>query len=208
MASIMFNTQINNLYQIWQESLIGGAVIVVCALVGWLAGNVHDRWAVRVVKWWLDHIVYRVVISRSWLKRTVMIAVNNSLICLCPPLLGKLDYIAWLAIACIGFCLGVALRLMIKETPAVRDDEEKIISSNTKSPIIGMLLNLLEIPAIMLCAGLGLSQGAMTSTIDLPSALHIYCLFALPMFIIGASGESLWMGCDPNISKLWTHKHK
>ncbi|MHC4672752.1 MAG: hypothetical protein ACYTBZ_09745 [Planctomycetota bacterium] len=201
----MFDTSIDILYLIWQESLVATAVIVICVLVGWKAADVHDRWAVRAVKWWMDHVVYRVLTSPSWLKRTLMIAANNSLICLCAVLLGALGHLAWLAVAGIGFCLGVALHLMIKATAVDRDDRETPISRNKTLTAIGMLLNLLEVPAIMLSAGLSLAQCALTSTIDLSAALSVFGWFAMPMFIIGAAGESLWMGYDPHIVKLWTH---
>ncbi|UCD30522.1 MAG: hypothetical protein JSV03_08660, partial [Planctomycetota bacterium] len=188
--------------------LIGGSVIVVCVFVGWRAAYADQSWAVRAVKWWLYHVVYRVVTSRSWLMRTCMIAANNSLICLTAVVLGAFGHVAWAAVACIGLGLGIALHLMIGTRPIDVDvvEEEIPVSRNKALTTIGMLLNLLEVPAIMLSAGLSLAQGALTPTISLSMALGIFVRFALPMFVLGAAGESLWMGYDTNISKLWPPK--
>jgi len=209
---------INKLYGIWTESLIGGAVIVVCVFVGWRAGYGRDSRLVRAVKWWLDHVVYYVVTSRSWLKRMLIIAANNSFICCCVVLIGCIDYVAWLGVVSVGFCLGIALHLMIAGRRAELDgegmsegevEEDKSGVSHISIPsMLGMLLNLLEVPAIMLSAGLALAQGTLSSQLDLTDALSGFVCIVLPLLILAAGGESLWMGCDPNMPKMWPPEDK
>lgn len=58
---------------------------------------------------------------------------------------------------------------------------------------IGFALNLIEVPAIMLTAGLCLSQGAWRGAIGLDAALTTYAAVVVPMLIVSAAGEALWM---------------
>ncbi len=57
---------------------------------------------------------------------------------------------------------------------------------------LGVLLNMLEVPAIMLSAGLSLAQGTLWPVASLP-VWSIFGAVVVPALILAAVGESLWM---------------
>jgi len=199
----MWFEHLNYCRLIWQESLIGGVVIVVFVFLGIYQGRTSENIITWSVKWWLDHVVRVIVSSPSWLFRTAAIAANNTLVCFAAVVLGALVYIAWIGIACIGFSLGIALTLMTTNKSFESDEEQSPFSRKSKSTTIGLVLNLLEVPAIMLSAGLSLAQGALGSTLNLSQAITTFALIVIPLLLISAAGESLWMDHDSSLSKLW-----
>ncbi len=198
----MFGYHLHNLLLIWRQSLAGGAAIVVCVAIGWWIGRARGNWFVRVVSWWLRHVVHPLLSSRTWFRRTVIIAANNSLICATVVVLGSFGHIAWLGVAGIGLGLGVALRLTIAETIAEGHDEPPA-GRRWFLEGVGFALNALEVPAIMLAAGLSLGQGAMSPALSLTSALAAFALWVLPMLVVSAAGEALWMTVAPCLPGLW-----
>lgn len=199
----MFDRCLESVFQVWPESLAGGAAIVACVAVGWRLGRARRSRLVRVVSWWLQHVVRPVMESRTWFRRTVIITANNSVICAVVVVLGSLGRVAWLGVAGIGLGLGIALRLMIPLAAAVQDEETRRTGRRRALTAVGLALNVLEVPAIMLSAGLSLAQGAMSSTLDLSTALEVFALFAFPLLVVGAAGEALWMTVDSRLPKLW-----
>ncbi len=195
----MIELPLDSLSLIWRESLVGGAVILVGVVAGWWAGPARRRWPVRVVAWWLAHVVRPVIASRSWLRRAVTIAANNTLVCATLVLLGPLGRVAWLGVACLGLGLGIALRLMFGAYASSEGDIGAVVPRGRVRELIGVALNLLEVPAIMLAAGLGLGQGALSPALDLPGALWVFGLIVFPLLVVSAAGEALWMGAVPDL---------
>jgi hypothetical protein len=193
---------------VWREALVGGAVIVVGTAFGWRLGASQGVPYVRAVAWWVDHVVGPLVASRAWVFRTVIIALNNATVCAVVVILGPLGALAWLGVGLLGLSLGIALRLMSSE--ASLEDREAEAPQRTQSDRIiesvGLALNLLEVPAIMLSAGLGLAQGALSSRVDFVTALHVFGVIAVPLLVISAGGESLWMGRHPDLPGLWRRR--
>jgi len=141
--------------------------------------------------------------SRTWSRRAAIIAANNSLICAAMVLLGALGRAAWFGVVAVGLGLGIALRLMSDAwSSADEDTEDRLRVSQIRFRMaLGVGLNLLEVPAIMLSAGLSLAQGAMSSTLDLPGALAAFSLVALPLLVVSAAGESLWLTACPGLPR-------
>jgi hypothetical protein len=195
----MWHQCLNNALAVWFESLIGSAVAFVCMGIGWRAGAIRESLAVRVTMWWLTHVVRPLFASRSWLRRLLIIAGNNSLMCAIVVVLGRFGHLAWLGVSCIGLGLGIALRLMLSVPVEDHDDSESQSAGIRVLTGIGLGLNLIEVPALMLTTGLALSQGALSSSLDVQSALTVFAAVALPMLIISAAGEALWMTINPKL---------
>lgn len=187
------------------HALVGGLVMVACVLAGWRHARRRSPWTVRLINWWLDQVVRPLLLARTWRRRTAAIALNNTSICAVLVALGPLSHVVWLAIVGVGFALGIALRIMV-ESPA-----NALFAESARSRAgrwiagLGFMLNLLEPPAVMLSAGLGLGQRAWAAGVDWTSAWGAFAILALPMLVVAAAGEALWMGvlvrrpsCEPD----------
>ena len=197
------------------EALVGGAAIVVCVAIGWYAGRERQARFVRLVSWWLDHVVRPLLVKRSWFRRTVIIAANNSLVCVAVVVIGAVGNLSWLGVVFVGLGLGVALRLLLEGQPTAHDDVDAGPGAqDEKGPgdsmaghrlrwlaTIGLALNLLEIPAIMFSAGLSLGQGSISSVLSLSDALAAFGSIVMPVLLVSAAGEALWMTLDPSLSR-------
>lgn len=188
---------------IWFESLIGSVIVFVCIGIGWRAGAIRESPAVRVTMWWLNHIVRPLFASRSWLRRLAIIAGNNSLMCVIVVVSGRFGHLAWLGVVCIGLGLGIALRLMLAVPVEDRNDSETQSTRVRVLTGIGLSLNLIEVPAIMLTAGLALSQGALSAALDARTSMLVFALVTLPMLVVSAAGEALWMTINPKLPNFW-----
>ena len=198
----MMNQWINQISLLWLESVLGTLVILVGVGIGWMVGSNRRNWLVLPVAWWLAHVVRPLLLSRSWLRRAVIIALNNALICFAVVLLGSAGPGAWLGVASIGLGLGIALRQML---PIPMDEPDGVQSTRAGRRVlvtIGLILNLIEIPAIMLTAGVALSQGAWSSTLQLSDGLSLFGGFVVPMLAVAAAGEAMWMTANPEVLRI------
>jgi len=197
-----FNGALRTASLIWRDALIGGATVVAFVLIGWRAGRADHRWLIHPVRWWLVRVLGPVLGSGTWLRRSALIAANNSAICLVLVLLGWLGHLAWLGVAGMGLSLGIALRFIGADVMAYGGDEPTPMRNHRVLRAIGMMLNLLEVPAVILCIGLSLAQGALSSSLTLSSALAAFCYLALPLLAISAVGEATWMEFDRDIRRI------
>ena len=187
------NLPVDHLTAALPGAVIGGVALVVCFAVAWWAAGRRAGWLVRGVSCWLDHVVRPVLDTRSWAKRTAIIAANNSLVCLLLVLLGALGQAAWLGVAGVGLGLGAALRVALdRELPFL--PEVRLSRWQKVSVGVGITLNMLEPPAILLTVGLSLSQGAVVDKVAMPTALELWARVVLPMLLVAAAGEALWLG--------------
>ena len=88
-----------NALALWREALAGGVVILVGFGLGWRLGASEGGWPVRIVRWWLEHVVRPLVRSRSWSRRAATIAANNSGVCAAMVVSGAAGHVAWLVVA-------------------------------------------------------------------------------------------------------------
>lgn len=188
----MLNDPVKALFAVLPASLIGGAVLIACVCVGWRVTRSRRGWLIRCTSYWFDHVVRPLLSSRSWVRRAAIIAVNNSLVCAGLVLLGSLGHPTWLGIAAVGLGLGAGLRL-IMEFAETDTTGTKLGRWQRVLAGLGVALNLLEPPAILLSVGLSLTQGAIAETLDLGLALGLYGRFVLPMLLAAAAGEALWL---------------
>jgi len=189
---------------IWPESLLGTAVILASVLAGWRIGRRHRTAAVRLVSWWVERVIRPIVEGGSWLRRAVTIAANNTLICATVVALGAVPYAAWFAVAGVGLGLGIALRVMGPRPGAEPGGLECLPAGRRAAVNLGLALNLIEVPAIMLSAGLSLAQGAWSQKLTSPDALTAFGYAVVPMLIVAAAGEALWMTAGPSLGDVMT----
>jgi hypothetical protein len=114
------------------------------------------------------------------------------MVCVGVVLLGALGPLAWLAVAGVGLAFGLALRLLI-DLPETQAFEPPKTPQRKLLMRIGLALNMLEPPAILLAAGLSLAQGARGGDISLGTGLAVFAQIVLPLLILAACGEALWL---------------
>ncbi len=64
---------------------------------------------------------------------------------------------------------------------------------------VGMALNLLEVPAILITLGLSMGRGGATSGLLSGDVWTAYAVAVAPLLLIAAGGEALWLGRRPLI---------
>ncbi len=179
------------------ECLIAGAVILIAVALGWLEARRPDRWTVQGVAWWLDAVVRPLLASRSWAWRAAVIALNNSLVCGLVIGLGSWPAGGWIAVATVGFALGVGVRLLTGGLAGDTSESGRVSPRKRWAGRAGFALNMLEPPAILVAAGLSLSQGALSATVAPGDAWAVFAWVVLPALVLAAAGEALWMGVYP-----------
>jgi len=179
------------------HALLGGGVILFGVAFGFREGGLTERFHVRVLIWWMEHVLRPLLATRSWVLRAAGIALNNSVVCLAMVAAGMLGLVVWAVVAVVGFSLGIALRLLITGMGEYPDDDGGMTPGRRVLVTVGMGLNLLEVPAILLCSGLGLAQGALWQAISTPEAFGLFGWIALPVLAVAAAGEALWMHVCP-----------
>jgi hypothetical protein len=179
------------------ECLIGGLIIVAGVCLGWAQAGRTGRWTVRLVASWVDGVVRPLLASRSWAWRAIVIALNNSLVCAIIVGLGALPPCNWFGLAIVGVSLGIGLRLLLVSVSDAPEPSRRPARRHRWVGGIGFALNMLEPPAILLAAGLSLTQGAWTEKATPTAAWVAFACVVLPLLVIAAAGESLWMGVFP-----------
>lgn len=192
-----------NALALWREALAGGVVILVGFGLGWRLGASEGGWPVRIVRWWLEHVVRPLVRSRSWSRRAATIAANNSGVCAAMVVSGAAGHVAWLVVAGVGLGSGIALRLMLPSVGSEERTEEPAAPRRSLLMTVGFALNALEVPAILMSAGLSLAQGAMSLETNLSDALGVFGFVIVPLLMISAAGEALWMTVDRDFRLDW-----
>lgn len=181
---------------VWPECLIGGLAISIFVIVGCRIGN--RKWMRRPIDWWLRHIVSRVLEGSGWGRRAALISANNATVCGLLVLSGSAGNLAWMATAGLGLGLGGALRLLL---PRINLAPPPPDSSPLRRSLygVGLVVNMLEVPAILLSAGLSLSQSAWSEKLAGGDALQAYLLIVAPLLVVSAMGEALWISLsNPN----------
>ena len=178
---------------VFPQSIASGGLILIATGVGWWLAADKGRWWVRYIRWWFDHVVKPLLATRSWGLRTFIIALNNSAVCCLLTLSGALGHIAWVAIAGVGLSLGTAFRMMVELAGTSVEEPSDLSRTERTMVAAGMVLNLLEPPAIMLSGGLCLAQGALWEALPLDQVLRAFAWVVLPTLVIAAGGEALWM---------------
>lgn len=177
---------------VWREMLWGTALLFFCAVLGWVTGRYRRLPPVRGLSWWMGRVVLPLIGVRSWWTRTVIIFVNNAGILAGILLVARSRLVATIAVAAVGWTLGIALRVLgqmhlewTNPGPAAPEGVRRRVR-------IGVLVNLLEPPAIAATVGLALGRTAL----GLPEleAWGVFGKVVVPLLVVAAGGEALWIG--------------
>ncbi len=181
----------------------GAAVLVTGAVAGWGMSRYEDFLPVRLVRAWVERVVIVGVRSRSWARRTIFIFANNSVVCAALVLLGALPAGAWVAITLVGLSMGAAMQVLgsrhvegrrVRQLEGDAGDGSDRRETNDWPTIVGLALNLIEVPAILLTLGLAMCQRAAPVGLPTPELWRMFLALVLPALLVSACGESLWLG--------------
>jgi hypothetical protein len=173
--------------------MVVGAVLVVCAAgVGWVVGRFSSLLPVRLVTWWVKRVIVPLVRSRSWWRRATAIFVNNTVVLGVVLAAGFHLVLSVVAAVGLGVSLGIGLRVLSEQTDTLSlllDDTDARARWRIR---IGMALNLLEPPAILLT--LGLSLGLTSTSLTPGAAWETFAVWVVPLLAVAGGGEGLWIG--------------
>lgn len=175
---------------VWFQALLGSVLTLVGTGAGWTMGGGSSAPPVRVVAWWVRKVALPLLRSRSWWRRAATIYLNNMTVLTGLMLLGRWQTMALVAVATLGVTLGIGLRVLAGEPDAFFDVGTSQSSGRARRIRIGMGLNLLEPPAIMLTIGLCLAG----STLAPAHLWECFVLWVIPAMLLAAAGEALWLG--------------
>lgn len=188
----VFQTSLGVIARVWIPAFLGTFLMVIAVATGWALTSWERFLPVRLTRWWVHDFIMPRLRSPSWLKRMVIILVNNFMILALLVGLGQWLYLALVGIALVGVNLGIGLRLMTETADPFAVSADHLPAPQHRRIRIGFLLNMLEPPAIMLTLGLSLQR----SIIPLSSleTWSTFLIWVIPLIVLAASGESLWMG--------------
>ncbi len=184
---------------VWMDALLGTGLLVIGSGAGWVAGRASWLPPVRLIAMWVGSFVLPLMRCRSWWRRAAGIFVNNVSILAALLALGRWHGVSLVGVAGLGLSLGIGLRILSGESDAFGELDLGSNAWAKRCIRIGLFLNLLEPPAIILTIGLSLSR----ATIPLPAqqVWETFALWVVPLTVLAAAGEALWMGAGPGAFK-------
>ncbi len=189
----LLSRQIDVLWNISFAMLVGTALAVACVGAGWFLGQRGRAGPARLVSWWVDHVVDRIVRAGSWWHRFVGIFVNNTAVTALLVAAGAWAAAAWAGVICVGLSLGIGLRVMSRREGLLQLVGDAESARAVRRVRVGVALNMLEPPAIAIAVGLSLCQQASSPSIPAAQAWETFAVCAVPLLLVAAAGEALWM---------------
>ncbi len=166
---------------------------MLCAVyVGLALGRATTLIMVRAVAWWVSRVILPLLRSPSWWRRAGTIFINNILILAGLVALGPRYLLSIVGIACVGLSMGIALRVLLSLPDAFSMPGSRSSRRIRRAIRIGLLMNLLEPPAIV--AALGLSLNRQASQLSDLEAWTAFGVWVAPAMLLAAGGEALWIG--------------
>ena len=169
--------------------------MIAASVVGWLVAAYRAFPPVRLVSWWIRRVIWPLLTPASWLQRTAVILANNSTLLALLVFLGRWRFAGPIGVVVLGLSLGMALRALAAETNGPEFTESVLDLKARRRMWIGVTLNLLEVPAIVVA--IGLSIGLRTVPLDSGAVWDAFGVLVLPALVLAAAGEALWLGVDP-----------
>lgn len=188
----VFLQSLSVIRDVWLPALLGTCVVAIGVGAGWALAQHARLPPVRLVAWWVRRIVLPLVRRRSWLGRSATIFVNNAGVLSALMLLGRWYAAALVGVASVGISLGIGLRVLANESFGIGVPASATPPSISRRIRLGLLLNMLEPPAIMLTIGLAL--GRTSIPLDGPLMWKTYMIWVIPALLVAAGGEALWIG--------------
>jgi hypothetical protein len=172
--------------------LIGTGLVVAGTWIGWVVGRYRSFPAVRGIAWWVTSVILPVLQTRSWLRRSAAIFINNGTVSAALVALGAWPWAAPAAVSILGVNIGIALRVLSGITDAFGDPAFDAAAGTRWRIRLGVALNLLEPPAIVAAIGLSIGQQLVVASVG--QIWLTFCVWVLPLLLIAAAGEGLWLG--------------
>lgn len=179
---------------VWVNAALGTGLILIGTGAGWTVGQAARLPPVRLIAWWISRFVLPVLRCRSWWGRAAAIFANNLSILAALLALGRWHAASIVGVAGLGISLGIGLRVLSGPSGAVirTAPVRKRCADERRRLRIGVALNLLEPPAIILT--IGLSLGRVPIALSWTQAWETFALWVFPLTLVAAAGEALWMG--------------
>jgi hypothetical protein len=176
--------------------LAGAAVILAAAVAGWGISPDVDFPPVRFIRWWVEHAALRIIRHPSWVLRAVAIFVNNSAVCAVLVLAGGLPTGAWVGVTVAGLSLGIAMGLLSRGGGGFPLGRAPVPPESRADlgVLVGVALNVLEIPAIVVAVGLAMGRLAAPNRLSGETVWMLFVSWVVPALAVAAGGESLWIG--------------
>jgi hypothetical protein len=154
---------------------------------------------VRLVSWWVTKVLVPLLKSPSWWRRATTIFVNN--ICVVSGLLvtGSWHWVALAMVAGLGVSMGMALNCLCRTTDGLIAVPPTRAGRADWRLRIGVTLNLLEPPAIVVT--LGLCLGQRTAELAAAQVWEAFSIWVVGPMLIAACGEGLWLGVGRSPSR-------
>lgn len=183
---------LNVISAIWLTIAWGTGLTLVATGLGWAVGQMGSTPPVRWVAWWVRTVVLPLLRCRSWWRRTVVIFANNISLLAALVAVGRWRLGALMGVAGLGVGLGIGLRILSSEPTAAMDPCPEYSARVRRRIRIGIVLNLLEPPAIMLAIGLSLARQPMP--LSPGQVWETFLVWVVPATLLAAGGEALWLG--------------
>lgn len=177
---------------LWPNMLFGTGVMLLATAAGWSAARATSLPPVRLVAWWVALVVRPLLTRVSWWARAATIFVNNASILTALTALGRWQWAGWAGIVGVGVSLGIGLRVLANDPYAWMHLGGQRVPSAVRRTRVGVALNLLEPPAIMLAIGLAVGRHAIP--LSPAQVWETFALWVLPAILFAACGEALWIG--------------
>lgn len=177
---------------LWPHMIVGTVLLLIGMAIGLGIGRVQSFVLVRWVRGWVSRVIIPLLYKRSWLLRTLTIFVNNMAILIGMILLGVWSTAAIAGVALVGLSMGIALRVLSDQPKSFAAPGDSMSDSDRRRFRIGLLLNLLEPPAIIVA--LGISLGRTIAPLTLEQIWEIVSCWIVPAMLVAACGEALWIG--------------
>jgi hypothetical protein len=184
---------LKTLFAIWPDVLLGAGLTLVATWVGWRLGRRRSFPPVKAIAWWVVGVVLPLLRCASWSRRTVLIFLNNGTILAVIVAVGGHRHGGIVGATTLGVGLGIALRVMADASPGLGDRVGASDGPDSRWRMrIGLALNMLEPPAIVVAVGLSMARGSLKVTTE--QAWWTFAVFVLPALLFAAGGEALWLG--------------
>lgn len=191
----MLLRSLNVIGAVWMSMFLGAFALLLATVAGWRIAREASLPPVRLVHWWVRRVIRPLLIRRSWWVRAGAIFLNNASLLAILAALGRWPWTALAGVAGLGVSLGIGLRILSSEPDESVHLNPKLGPSGVRRVRVGVALNLLEPPAIILTIGLSLGQSA-SGGIPLSSVQvwETFAVWVIPATLIAAGGEALWLG--------------
>jgi hypothetical protein len=174
------------------RAALGTSLLLVATGAGWRIGRERHLFPTRVLETWVRCVVLRLVRQNSWCIRFAAILINNGAILSFLMLIAPWQWAALTGVALLGLSLGIGLRVLSSDPDALFNVGPIRHPSQIRRIRVGVVLNLLEPPAIALTLGLALTRSAVPLTAI--QTWSTFLIWVVPATMIAAAGEALWLG--------------